>query len=869
MMLSENRRSDFVFSDSQMQFNHDVRVWICGAEVTDHLRGSISLRRGDRNGPSTLQFDLDNVKDIFVITAANKGYNEEDGKYEKNPNTIPTDLTENLTKEAKGRIDKIYSEIENLEEELQKNENEYSDNYFKIQQKYEKDVNQAQLKLEKAAQTGNKREKEAQEKKLTDILPAQRDKEHQKCANTYEAKKQKIEQKLSVARKRKQQLIGNINREKDENGNYKYTTTDIGTFGTAAEAENEATKLSRYNYTGKKTKKGTLERDKRGTKDYTCKSDELIFKTNNGIFDDHLYSDSAKKLIYTNKVILNANIDIGGIIKDGGFGFKPYALTIDTPIIEKHDPIRIFIKDPCSPFIEDDGETTERSRWVPLFTGFIDTVTDHEDYLNGDKFLSVSCFDIRGIMQRMRVMTNPRISRGTDTARERAEQAKKFTVNTGYFTDFFAQGPMWGEKSTKYLHHAFDDVCLEFLTGRWYSYKDFADTYVGEVVSSQSNKIIDNKAMFDEINKRFVKDNLKADASLNGVGTFIPGVILEYPKYEGKDEDAMNNPEYKNKCIRTMELWYDLLVFGIKGTYYTADEIEHIGNSTLPYAEFDPYNCFVHMIKPPDGTQARWLFDSQLEDLQTGFIYESRFEVFSKLCEKIDYQWFTNSMGDIVVEFPMYDFTPDIFGAYESNLTVDNHLVSTALNEVAGNVVSAVSAAGSIQSITGGVQMGITPMCYTAFAKSDLLAYKYGINIEEYSAPHLRTDVSPAKLRNQAILELIKANVAVSSMEMEVSYRYAIFPNKPIKNVPKHRMATVTGFSYTMQVNESVSCTIDTAMVKKQNEDNTYISIFNAPNMPIKYIGTNAIDISHLQSGIDAFYVGADGKPASDVSTNK
>ena len=45
-----NRRSKYKFSDEQMWFNHDIRVWICGAEVTDHLRGSLSLRRGDRNG---------------------------------------------------------------------------------------------------------------------------------------------------------------------------------------------------------------------------------------------------------------------------------------------------------------------------------------------------------------------------------------------------------------------------------------------------------------------------------------------------------------------------------------------------------------------------------------------------------------------------------------------------------------------------------------------------------------------------------------------------------------------------------------------------------------------------------------------------
>ena len=858
--MLNGRRSKYIFSDSQMQFNHDIRVWVCGAEVTDHLRGSINLRRGDRNGPSTFQFELDNVNDIFVITAANKGYKEKDGKYEKDPDIKSVDISDSLSKEAKKKINELYKEIDTIESKIIEAGDRNSKEQAKIDKWYEEERQKIAKSIEQEGQKGNKQKVKTLETKLTKTLPAQKADKETKLSEKYSAEIEELDKKLIIARSRQQRLVnGDVQREKDENGNYRYTTTSIGTFGTVNETtETIDSRIRKYKEKKFKNSQGQWKKKKE------LISNEIIFKSNPNIYNDHMYSDAAKKSIFYNKVILNANINFGGFIKDEGIGFKAYQLSIDTPIIEKHDPIRVFIRDPSYPFLNTNNENRdnegnfEGGRWVPIFTGFIDSVTDHSDYTNGDKFLAVSCYDIRGMMQRMRVMTNPRISRGTDTARERAEQARKFSANTGYFTDFFAQSGLGGVKSTKYLNHAFDQVCLDFLTGRFNHYDKFADKYVGKIVSSQSNDIVENKEMFKKINESWVENGRTSEASLNGIGTFIPGIIMECPRYDKSAE----------KCTEAMELWYDILMFGTKAEYFTVEEMENVGCATLPYGEYDPYNCFVHMITPPGGTPARQLFDSQLEDLQTGFDYKPRFEFMSELCERLDYQWFTNSMGDIVIEFPMYDFTPEVFGAYKDTLTVDNHLVSTVLNEVADTVYSAVHVSGGIQSIEGGVQAPIQ-FVYSAFAKSDQLAYKYGINIEEYTAPNLKTNTSKEKLRNQAIVELIKSNIAASSMEMEVVYRFAIFPNKPIKNIPKHRIATITGFSYSMQINESVSCTIDACMVKKLNEDNTYTNIFNSPNMPIKYLGTNAIDITALQGGIDAFYIGADGNPASEVELKK
>ena len=92
---------------------------------------------------------------------------------------------------------------------------------------------------------------------------------------------------------------------------------------------------------------------------------------------------------------------------------------------------------------------------------------------------------------------------------------------------------------------------------------------------------------------------------------------------------------------------------------------------------------------------------------------------------------------------------------------------------------------------------------------------------EEYSGTHLhKPNTSQDSLKRQAVIELVKRNVLASSMEMTVAYRWAFFPNKPIYNVDKNRMGVISAFTYTFQVNEPVSVSMDVRYIRKKLEDN-------------------------------------------------
>lgn len=813
--FKSGRKSNFYFKDSQKFFNHDFRMFIFGAEVTAHTRGGITVTRPDRNGPGTMSFDLDNVHDIFTLTAENKGYEKEynygtnEYEYKKSSNTKYVDVTDAIPKAAAKALDNIAAKITKDTEEITKLQSKLDDANTYLQ-KYTDVVNSLQESLK-----GNTDKTSVKEIKS---LLREDNAEKTKYQNQVTSLTKQIfvlQKDINSSTTKKNIVLNNFSKE---NGRYKISAN----FNSSANYSVQEDKLN--SSINKLLNNQVL-------KTYTYKE----------LFHDNVYSDAAKQLVYINKSILNADIVLSKYIKvDFTSGFKPYPLAIESCIFEKNDPVRFFIRDPSSPFTED--------KWAPMFTGFIQNITEHTDYVNGERFFTVSCYDIRGIMQKQRVLTNPRWEVGTDTQRQKSEMRTGDGSYVGYMGDVIADGGKGGEAGTKYGHSGVGQVLLDLSTGRVHSYKDFKKDFIGKTVSTLSNAVYNNTAYLTAVNSETSSEGTKP--SKNGIGCFLPGFVLNCPYYWEDKKNKKINQDH----IDAMELWYDILVFGTKADYLTSDEVYKIGSATIPYGEFDPYNGFLHLLIPRNGLNASSIFSSQLDSINSDFQFSTRYEMFNKAVEALDYQWFCNAMGDIVVEFPMYDFLPNSFGAYADQLRVNNHLISGTVNEVVDDIVTGVAATGGITRPETQVQK-VIDFVHTAYAWCDALAFKYGVNIEELTVPTMLESASTSPLLNQAVLELIKRNILSSSMEMEIAFRWAIFPNKPMLNVERCRMGIVGSFSFTFQVNESVSSTVDLRFIRKMREDNSFINIFNGTGAPIEYTdksGNNTVRLG--ETGINVLY---------------
>jgi len=113
-----------------------------------------------------------------------------------------------------------------------------------------------------------------------------------------------------------------------------------------------------------------------------------------------LYTEASKQVIYKKK---KAREDAGKSIIAGGtkkislVEVGIYNLGPDQIIFHKHDCVRLFIRNPL----------TKDEMWMPGFTGFIDNHPFQDDYVKGGTPINFSCYDIKGLMKRMRVATNP------------------------------------------------------------------------------------------------------------------------------------------------------------------------------------------------------------------------------------------------------------------------------------------------------------------------------------------------------------------------------------------------------------------------------------------------------------------------------
>lgn len=118
-------------------------------------------------------------------------------------------------------------------------------------------------------------------------------------------------------------------------------------------------------------------------------------------------NEGAKFLIYRRKYKVVAPGTKAAEVDDSS-GMWLYPLSPYTSIIEKHDAIRLFYR---MPHIS--GVTRVRSKrtnqhwdlWIPAFTGFVNNYNWEDNPVEGDRVMNVSCYDYRGLMERMRVRT--------------------------------------------------------------------------------------------------------------------------------------------------------------------------------------------------------------------------------------------------------------------------------------------------------------------------------------------------------------------------------------------------------------------------------------------------------------------------------
>lgn len=489
------------------------------------------------------------------------------------------------------------------------------------------------------------------------------------------------------------------------------------------------------------------------------------------------------------------------------YPFSPGSL-----VFHKFDHVRIFGRNPLSMGDE----------WMVLFTGFLDVKPFTQDTVTGLSTIRMVAQDIRYSMQRMRTQVNPTASVANANAARFAGPTGVVTdsPNAGYFNDLVSQNFK--------INHV-----LATLT--------FRDT-INFLILGESAPVRGEM-------KAFTVEG--SSPNLNRIGEYTRGMELSYdPSGEKAKQD--------------LEKWNNLVFFGqytSSPTFMSFIDMAKMGSETHPWSEtHSVWKGKVHYLFPSSGSPTSNLVESSYKEGQVGtdkIQWASRLELLLDVVEKLDYVMYVSPLGDIIFEFPMWDFSPADFGpSYERVYKFRSHVISRDINDEGGEAVSGIIVTSNFlqeerrgEGLSAGESQISTSQERIATIYSNTLASRIGVQVKSIYKPGI---IDQAKLEQYGMIEFAKATAEFNKFSFKGQYRPFISVNRPIYDIDAYRIGCTNTVGTTWRLRDTVDIDIDLNYVRRGEIDTagniTFRFITGGERNPLSY--NTIYDRALLGSGI-------------------
>lgn len=259
--------------------------------------------------------------------------------------------------------------------------------------------------------------------------------------------------------------------------------------------------------------------------------------------------------------------------------------------------------------------------------------------------------------------------------------------------------------------------------------------------------------------------------------------------------------------------------------------VERIGQGTTYDGPYSPLRGRLHFLLPANGLNTRQIIEYTQDTGADTRSWSSRYDVLNEIAVGIDYQWWATPIGDIVVEFPMYDFYPGQFGVFGRGLIASKQLISSSIGDENGNVVTGIVISGGMAHTPENEgQTGISQVKEAIFTKT--LAARCGINIPTVSVPFtFNKDV----LAYLGYIEFQKQLAQANRAGAQFSYRPFLLPNKPFVIAERSRFSVINDVSTSIGIHETATTSVTLQYVRAMNADGSVRFITGSCGMPISY----------------------------------
>jgi hypothetical protein len=589
--------------------------------------------------------------------------------------------------------------------------------------------------------------------------------------------------------------------------------------------------------------------------------------------DVPLYSEHAKKKIFeyknkhpNNPILLLDGQQQGdsvalkpGEVPSGKFsGSRMWPLQADRPIFHKNDPVRIFIHNPLHHPLDSGDE-----QWLPAFAGFIDSYPWSEDYLTGHKDIQISCYDLRALMRYMRVINvlpqTPTTGPNTPAGRE-----------LNLLRDFFG-----ANAGSMFLLMEMNTITKNMLAGLSFPAAVQA-LILGE--KSPAGGVLGN-----------------SQSKLTPVG---PGFGMgQTMYYGGTKEKLVFLGDSKHSVSSTdLDTWHTLCLCGPRELgryfhrrnkdtgdatgsyirkhepYFTSKEVTQLGEATVwweddgtpkpPMGRACPANQQLHMLLPGGGTVFNTLYSFEQAGPtmeSTDLDYTDRFTLINELCNLLDYHWTVSPFGDLIFEFPMYDFFPSPgdrrpgttrstkagtaptnagpedkkhmgFQKWAGAFTLDWQLNSASYNDESGEITTILFADGPLTLYNEGSTTASFQNRSMLFVPTLLRRLGAVTATQNFTFITKKTAICRAGL-----LELRRRLGRVATCEVQTVYRPFLLTNRPLYVAPRQRCGTISSVTHTMELNANAGTSASLQYIRHRDQFGNWTHVTGAENMPLDF----------------------------------
>ena len=452
-----------------------------------------------------------------------------------------------------------------------------------------------------------------------------------------------------------------------------------------------------------------------------------------------------------------------------------YDLYEGDSVISCGDTVRVYIKDPFSDY------------WYRGFTGYASPVTDSYN-AEADYFtLTVHCEDTKRWIRATRLGwgvwgSNSPVSYAT------TEEANKASVYS-----------IW--------QHVAPGMSLEELVVWLITGKGLDSSIVGNMKETtnkdQKIKELELRCGNFTLGKRFVIKNNKdvEEAQLflmdeclrvQGKGGDAEDLITE----EGKFVTRLGSGEYAKKVD--------------DGNIYNVDGQIHV---IIP--EF-----LTHTSKDESGIDLKP--HTMTSEIGYRDEYSSRLGIIKDWADTVEFEFYALPNGDVVLEFPQYDFRPEDYG--EANKSVTSGEIFKITNkEITGwNITEDDSGIDTLFVVGGSLEQYFKKVGDMAqldgrigFAAKESLAKRFGWRCRNLDAP-LITSKEGCELLAEALLNRSFANA--KTMRVDCTARYETWPGRPYQMEGRKVLGYCTSIEHVLIWGSQIKTTINLGYLRGWNE---------------------------------------------------